>query len=174
MLTRLITLFISFKNSSKVLNESISCNAYMQAFISGLSAYESCLNCIYKADDVVADIQLGDFWGIEKILPEIDDNRGLNACIVRSEAALRLLENAEIDMWSVSAEDIQNGNPMLIRPVSPNMEARKKFLSLYKENGVRAATDIALKKSKRFWAKRLFCFKKRFISFFNQKDGNKR
>ena len=157
-------IFISFQNSVKILNESISCNAYMKAFIYGLSAYESCLNCMYKADDVVADIQLGDFWGIENILPEIDDNRGLNACIVRSEAALKLLENAEVDLWPVCADDIRKCNSMLNSPVSPNMVARKKFLSSYKEKGVKAATDIALSYQRCFW-QRVVSALKRFVSF---------
>lgn len=163
-------MLISFENSSKILNGPVSCNAYMKAFISGLSAYESCLTCRYKGDNAVADIQLGDFWGVENILPKIDDNRGLNACILRSEVALRLFYSAEIDIWPVRAEDIQKGNPMLIRPVSPNMVARKKFLSLYKEKGVQAAVDIALSYQRCYW-QRVSLILKRFVSFCKQKIG---
>lgn len=51
-------------------------NTYMSAFLSNLSLRPSCFRCPAKSGKSGSDITLGDFWGIEDILPEFDDDRG--------------------------------------------------------------------------------------------------
>lgn len=57
---------------------------YMQFFLKNLSLRPSCYNC--KAKTVkMADISLGDFWKVERVCPEMDDNKGTSLVIVRTE-----------------------------------------------------------------------------------------
>lgn len=59
-------------------------NAYMQAFLSNLSLRPACYRCPAKAGKSGSDIMLGDFWGIEKIAPEIDDDCGCSLLFINN------------------------------------------------------------------------------------------
>ena len=50
---------------------------YLAAFLEGLNYRPSCYNCSYARPERISDITIGDFWGIEHIMPHLDDNRGL-------------------------------------------------------------------------------------------------
>lgn len=68
-------------NSYKELNSK---NKYMQAFLKDLSIRESCYDCKFKTKNRKSDITLADFWGIENINPEMNDNKGTSLVIVNS------------------------------------------------------------------------------------------
>ena len=53
-------------------------NAYMKAFLSNLSLRPSCYACPAKAGKSGADITVGDFWGIEKVMSDFDDDKGVS------------------------------------------------------------------------------------------------
>ena len=51
-------------------------NPFMRAFLGDFILRPSCYKCPAKAGRSGADVALADFWGIENILPEFDDDRG--------------------------------------------------------------------------------------------------
>lgn len=59
-------------------------NAYMQAFLANLTLRPSCYACPAKCGRSGSDVTLGDFWGIEKIAPELDDDRGCSLLIINN------------------------------------------------------------------------------------------
>lgn len=59
-------------------------NAYMQAFLANLTLRPSCHACPAKCGRSGSDVTLGDFWGIEKIAPELDDDRGCSLLIINN------------------------------------------------------------------------------------------
>lgn len=59
-------------------------SSYFCFFMKNLSLRPSCYNC--KAKKVrLADITIGDFWGIERVFPEIDTEKGVSIIIPRTE-----------------------------------------------------------------------------------------
>lgn len=64
---------------------------------------ESCENCPYAGKPGVADITIGDFWGCEDIMPEIDDNLGTSILIINSEKGNGLFNEIinEINFWDI-------------------------------------------------------------------------
>lgn len=76
-------------------------------FYSGYSLRESCFVCDYAGKCGNADFMIGDFWGIEKIKPEIDDNKGTSILLVNSCKAKRLinsLSNKDIVLVDIPIE----------------------------------------------------------------------
>lgn len=76
--------------SDKCLNtQEISCpfgeNTYMQAFLSDLSLRLSCFDCQAKEGMSGSDLTIGDYWGIEKVLPGFDDDTGASVVIAYTE-----------------------------------------------------------------------------------------
>lgn len=64
---------------------------YMQMFLKNYSLRESCYSCKIKGYSV-ADITVGDFWGIEDCLPNMNDGKGTSLILVKSEKGNALLE----------------------------------------------------------------------------------
>lgn len=49
---------------------------YMKAFVRNLALRPSCGTCAFKGYEQVADITLADYWGVEQLAPELDDDKG--------------------------------------------------------------------------------------------------
>lgn len=60
-------------------------NHYMDVFLSNLTLRPSCYQCPSKSGKSGSDITIGDFWGIESLLPEYDDDQGLSLVFVNNE-----------------------------------------------------------------------------------------
>lgn len=82
---------IQFKNQKPYFRR-ISEDLYLQLFQNNLSLRESCYNCSFKGKNHFADFTLADFWGIETVLPEWDDNTGVSLLIINSEKGMNLFE----------------------------------------------------------------------------------
>lgn len=48
----------------------------------------SCYECNYKSAQHNSDITLGDFWGIESVAPELDDDKGASLLICNTEKGM--------------------------------------------------------------------------------------
>jgi coenzyme F420-reducing hydrogenase beta subunit len=57
---------------------------YSAIFSSDLCARRSCYKCRFRNFKRESDITIADFWGIEKVFPEIDDNKGTSLVFVNS------------------------------------------------------------------------------------------
>ena len=90
---------------------------YMSGYLKDYFLRECCYNCQMKyGEKSTADIIIGDFWGIESTLPEIDDDKGVSAIVINSAKGKDIFEElkANIKYEKVSLEDISKGNPMLV------------------------------------------------------------
>lgn len=66
---------------------------YMNAFLSNISLRPSCSVCATKSGRSHSDITLADFWNAEKILDEVDDDRGLSLVLINSDIGGNLLSS---------------------------------------------------------------------------------
>jgi ferredoxin len=103
-----------------VLSSLFTENDYMRAFLSNLSLRPSCFDCPSKAGKSGADITIGDFWGVENVLPELDDDRGMSVLVNYNEnnylpKTLKAVKYAEILL----------SNPCMVKSV--NKPANRAF-----------------------------------------------
>ena len=70
---------------------------FMVFFLGNLSLRPSCYMCHAKSYRK-ADMTIGDFWGIEKTAPEMDDGRGTSIIITRTEKGQELFDSVKSDM----------------------------------------------------------------------------
>lgn len=66
-------------------------NPYMQFFLKNYCLRSSCYECQTKTLRK-SDVTVGDFWGIDAVLPEMNDRKGSSLVIVRSDRGMKLLE----------------------------------------------------------------------------------
>ncbi len=97
-------------------------NIFMYGFISNLYLRPSCYACPFKDNRSGADITLGDFWGIDKIRPEFQDEKGVSAVILNSSKGKDLYRQIQTDIVDEQAsfEDIVKNNLSLLKSSTPN------------------------------------------------------
>lgn len=59
---------------------------YVKVFYNRCALRPSCYECPYKSVMHPGDITIADYWGIEKVAPEFDDNKGVLLVLVNNEA----------------------------------------------------------------------------------------
>lgn len=74
-----------FKYSKKEYKNNQLTDLYMRAFLQNISLRDSCYNCKFKKYNRLSDITLADFWGVQNLLPEIDDDKGVSLVIINSD-----------------------------------------------------------------------------------------
>lgn len=90
-------------------------NAFMRGFLADLYTRPSCHACPAKQLKSGSDITLGDWWGIDSLLPEIDDDRGVSAVMANTEKGRMALEKESVQFYPLLYEDIVKRNPALVK-----------------------------------------------------------
>lgn len=81
---------IYFENGTKE-----NCSFYAQLFYSNAVLRPSCYKCPYKNDyfhHSSAEITIGDFWGINKTVPNFDDNKGVSIVLLNNQNGVAIFD----------------------------------------------------------------------------------
>lgn len=89
----------------------------------------SCYECRFKGFPRMADITLADFWGIEKIKPEMDKDLGTSMVMINSRKGLAYFERVKprIKYIQVPFQSAVAGNPAILKPLGPPKVDRDQF-----------------------------------------------
>ncbi len=129
---------------------------YMCAFLGNLSLRPSCYRCRFRSGRSASDITLGDFWGIDKLRPELDDDKGVSLVIANNEEADHLLKALGCSLAEMSLEDAARHNPSVSESVGVPA-SRQLFFMIRKRLGLSAAVKSCLSKSISGKLLRKFC-----------------
>lgn len=80
---------LQFSNS-KAYVKTFNDDPYMQMFLADISLRPSCYECKFKEIPRISDITLGDCWGVEKRMPEMDDDKGTSVVVINSQKGMQL------------------------------------------------------------------------------------
>lgn len=58
----------------------------------------SCYECPYKSIMHPGDITIADYWGIEKVVPQFDDNKGVSLVLVNNDKGVKFFEKVKKDL----------------------------------------------------------------------------
>jgi coenzyme F420-reducing hydrogenase beta subunit len=108
---------------------------------SHVAARPSCFECHYKSVPRVADITIADFWGIEKVNPEMDSPHGTSVVLLNNEKGrlfFNLLGNKVITN-NQTLEEAKAGNANLYKSIQELNLERDKFYYILNTNGFKAA-----------------------------------
>lgn len=102
---------------------------FMQAFLRNTILRDSCYNCHFKKKNRVSDITLADFWGINRILPGFNDNKGTSLVIINSKKGKRIFKEIEKDIKYKEVDLFQaiKYNPAMIRSSKKDYKRDKFF-----------------------------------------------
>lgn len=137
---------IKFKNG-KILENTPLCKTYSNLYFKGFITRPSCDSCKYTNLNRVGDITIGDFWGIEKCSPTLDDNNGVSFVLVNTKKGEGIFDKIK-EYICYEKCDINNCiQPNLKEPTKPS-PLRKQFWQDYHNKGfsycIKKFTDYGL------------------------------
>lgn len=98
---------------------------FYKIFYSSCALRPSCYTCKYTNLYKISDFTMGDFWGIQNVLPEMDDNKGVSLILLNTENGKSLFEMIK-DNFDYELVDIAPSIPDMLKyptPCSPHYES---------------------------------------------------
>lgn len=125
-----------FENGEEYLADKWE-DMFMKGFIRGgrgLFLRMSCYDCKFKGEKRPVDITLGDFWGIEKYLANVDAKKGVSLLLLHSEKGKKLFEqiNDQLEFYPMKIEEAVAGNPKMVISTEYSREREEFFASMSK------------------------------------------
>ena len=138
-----LTLSVPYGHGVKntvLLSEPYKQNIFMKGFLSDLYLRPSCYTCPVRRFKSGSDITLGDFWGIQNVLPMFDDDKGISAFMINR--ALELEIEDQIELQEVSLKDVIKSNVSLINDEA-DVARKSKFEKYFKVADLETAISKA-------------------------------
>ena len=112
-------------------------DSYYRAFLNNYSLRISCGNCHYAKIPRVGDITLGDFWGIEKSFPNLNDKKGTSLILVNNEKGKFIFNQLTFRLLtSIPIKYAINSPNYPLSKSSPFNKKRKEFFNLASKHTV--------------------------------------
>ncbi|MDD3184543.1 MAG: Coenzyme F420 hydrogenase/dehydrogenase, beta subunit C-terminal domain [Anaerostipes sp.] len=126
--------FLKYKNGEKCYYLSNE-DSYYGSFLEGRTLRETCYHCKYKEQERVADILLGDYWGIEKEHKSFPARYGASAVIIASEKGEKLFNRVRsgLRVEDTTFEKIVAHNKSIISCASCSAERKLKSINITPE-----------------------------------------
>lgn len=124
---------------------------YLRGFVADYYLRPSCYDCQFKGDNIKSDITLADFWGIDKVNPKFNDDKGASLVVIHSQKGQQIfdeiIDNEKITYFSENAEKGLEYNPSYYNSVKMK-SMRKVFFKQFEKNGVEAFENCCGKSNK--------------------------
>ena len=78
------SLCVTAATTTTTTREKYNENLYLKCFLEDMVLRLSCYKCPFRTIECVSDLTVGDFWGVENVLPEMFDNKGTSLVIAHS------------------------------------------------------------------------------------------
>lgn len=123
---------------------------FLMGFSKHLYFRDSCYSCRYASLERVADITIGDFWGLGKVTPfEQNIKNGVSALFINNSTGELVFNSIKEKIFYEERElrEAIEGNPRYYN-ASEKHPNREMFIDTYRKKGFRKALKKALKKER--------------------------
>ncbi len=114
----------SYRIDGKEYAKSLYSDVYCKMFFKGNSVRRSCFKCKFCTVKRSSDFTIGDFWGIEKVRPDLNDGMGISMMITHTDMAKKVW-----DMIKEKTIFFQCSKDELLQPrlIEPTAIGKKRF-----------------------------------------------
>lgn len=129
------SLHLDFADGAKFEERAVN-DPYMKCYIRNYTLRPSCYRCRFKSQGDSSDLTLGDFWGIQYVHPEMNDDKGTSLVLVRSEKGKQLLDRIrpQLKLQEVDGRQALMGNPAAVQSVKMPKKRGRFMADLRKES----------------------------------------
>ena len=118
--------YITFKNKRngwenpsvfvKIRGHEVAIKPYSDWFYMGWTLRESCYKCPYTRIDRHSDITIGDYWGIQNVMPDFYDKMGVSLVITHSKVGEKIFGKIKKEIDYRESNRNECLQPRLISP----------------------------------------------------------
>lgn len=112
-------------------------DSYMNGFLNDVYLRPSCYECHFKTPNKLwSDITIGDFWGVDKVTPELNDKKGTSLIIINTKHGQDLWDKVkgEFNYSEVDFRKAIQGNSPYYKSAKRSLR-RDKFFEDYYSKG---------------------------------------
>jgi hypothetical protein len=115
---------VTFEDGS-VVRDTPLVDSYVELFRYDLALRPACTSCKFASIHRQGDITIGDFWGIDAVYPEMNDDKGVSAIMVNTEKGKTFIPALEeaMELKPCKPEQIAARQPNMSRPSSRSTKA---------------------------------------------------
>lgn len=116
-------------------------NHFMKAFLKDIILRPSCYECKAKGFSSKSDLTLADFWGIQTVYPQMDDDKGTSLVFINTERGWQSMDYTKMEVRGTTYERIKPLNPACYRSVAPNPKREVFFARLGNQSLIELIND---------------------------------
>lgn len=94
-------------------------NDYMRAFLKDMILRPSCYSCAAKGLKSDSDITIADYWGIQSVASEMNDDKGTGLVLINTEKGRKCFEKLDLRKRETTFEEGCRYNPAIFRSAKP-------------------------------------------------------
>ena len=115
---------------------------FFRGYLSHLTYRPSCFECAFRTCRRCSDFTIADCWGIDKVNPKFDDNKGCTTLILQSDKACNIFDEIKEKMVisNYSIDAVMENNPYIVNKIATHPK-REQFYSSYRKQGFRIAAE---------------------------------
>ncbi len=98
------------KQDNSLITQPFTQNLYMKGFLNNFFLRPSCYNCPAKKGKANSDFTVGDFWGVDKKYPNLDDDKGISIVLINSDKGYSLYKSCSIKGVTIPYVDVVERN----------------------------------------------------------------
>ena len=106
----------------------------MRGFLNDLYLRPSCHACPSKCFKSGSDITIGDYWGIQEVLPDFDDDKGVSLIMINTEKGHCIYKALAVESKQTSYAEALKGNPVIEFSCKAPMKRAFFFQQLFQTN----------------------------------------
>ena len=81
-------------------------NPFMRGFLSNIYLRPSCYKCKCKNGVSHSDLTIADFWGIDTLMPDFDDDKGVSLVLVNTEKGQQIFNKLSLEVRLSALSDV--------------------------------------------------------------------
>lgn len=120
---------------------------YMKAFLGNMILRPSCYFCPAKCGKSHSDLGMADFWGVEEVFSEMDDDKGTSIVLVNTPKGKTAMENGKMICKEVEYDTIVQLNPSITRSSVLHRQRSRFFSKWQKTDNLVSLIEACLKPS---------------------------
>lgn len=114
---------------------------FMRGFLKNLYLRPSCYVCPARSLKSGADLTIADYWGIQNVRPEADDDRGTSLVLVNTPRGNEIIEKLQLKSWPTTYDEALAGNHCLEQSV-PIPAGRESFWRRFPTEGLSCVSSL--------------------------------
>ena len=119
-------------------------NPFMRGFLSDVYLRPSCYRCKCKNGVSHSDLTIADYWGISRLMPDFDDDRGVGLVLVNTSAGKEAFAALDMEVRQSTLEDARRCNGGFKEAVAKHPKREMFFHSFARDTSVAQAVDVVL------------------------------